>query len=217
MKSIPTDGITYIEPVPEGTGEWYYGISREHGDLYEAEEIFHDGGQILGNSLCLLRYPDGEVYWPVEKRAGTYSDRPAFLDGKIYLLNVDFPGGKIRIFCFDCRSGETGLFTELPLEEVRNCYNLMLHTAPLCLTRQGDEDVFEIVWPERVRFKMDPHESFFLRQGDRLFFSKWYEEGDGPEYRYWEETVVRDLRGDVIGTLPGDVRVMPDGQIWHLH
>ena len=43
MKTIDAGGITYIEPVPEGTADWYYGISREHGDLYEAEELFRRG------------------------------------------------------------------------------------------------------------------------------------------------------------------------------
>ena len=44
MKTIETNGITFIKPVPDGTSEWYYGISYEHGDLYEAEEIFKNGG-----------------------------------------------------------------------------------------------------------------------------------------------------------------------------
>ena len=40
MKTINLDGITYIQPVPGATSEWYYGISYEQGDLYEAEEIY---------------------------------------------------------------------------------------------------------------------------------------------------------------------------------
>ena len=63
---------------------------------------------------------------------------------------------------------------------------------------------------------MDPHESFFLRAGERLFFSKWYEEGDGEDYHYWEETVIRDLRGNVVEILPGDIQMMPNGELWHL-
>ena len=35
-------------------------------------------------------------------------------------------------------------------------------------------------------------------------------------YKYWEETIVRNLAGDVIETLPGDVMQMPNGEIWHL-
>ena len=85
------------------------------------------------------------------------------------------------------------------------------------LTRQGGADnLFEIIWPERVCFEMDPHESFFLRDGEKLYFSKWYEEGEGADYRYWEETVVRSLSGDILGILPGDVMVMPNGEKWHL-
>ncbi len=216
MKTIDTHGITYIEPVPDGTSEWYYGISYEHGDLYEAEEVFQAGEPVRGNSLCLIHYPDGEVFWPVPKEAGTYTEKPVFLEGRIYLLNVDFRYASIRIFCFDCRSHEVALFQELSLSSVKNCYNLQLHTAPLSLTRQGEEDVFEIIWPEQVHFPMGQHESFFLRDGKKLYFSKWYEEGDGADYRYWEETVIRDLGGSLLETLPGDVQVMPNGEVWHL-
>lgn len=213
---IHTEGLTFIEPVPGGSSAWYYGLGDSHGDLYEAEEIFRDGGQVKGNDLCLIRYPEGDVYRPVPGRAGTCFGTPVFLKDQIYILNVDFEGGRIRIFRFDCTSCETGLQTELPLDAVRNCYNLMLHIEPLSLTRQGNEGMFEIIWPERVCFEMEPHESFFLRQGDRLYFSRWHEEGEGPSYRYWEDTVIRSLRGDVIETFPGDVRVMPNGELWYL-
>lgn len=216
MKTIDTHGITYIEPVPDGTSEWYYGISYEHGDLYEAEEVYLAGEPVKGNSLCLIHYPDGEVFWPVPKEAGTYTEKPAFMEGRIYLLNVDFLHGIIRIFCFDCKSHEVALLQELSLSSVKSCYNLQLHTSPVSLTRQGEEGVFEIIWPERVSFPMDPHESFFLRDRERLYFNKWYEEGNGPDYRYWAETVIRDLKGNFLEVLSGDVQVMPNGEIWHL-
>ena len=106
---------------------------------------------------------------------------------------------------------------ELPLDSVKDCYNLSLATKPLTLTRQcvGTNE-FEIIWPERVSFAMGDHDSFFLRDGDKLYFSRWYEEGEGADYRYWEKTVVRDLTGDVIQEFPGDVRLMPNGELWHL-
>ncbi len=216
MKHINTKGITYIESVPDGTADWYYGVSLEHGDLYEAEEIFHDGYTIKGNDLCLIHYPDGEIYWPVPKKAGTYTDTPVYEDGGIYLLNVDFTNALIRILRFDCETHTVTPIQELPLGTVKDCYNLRLHTSPVCLTRQGGENRFEIIWPERVSFPMDPHESFFLRDGGKLYFSKWYEEGEGADYRYWEETIVRDLSGNPTEILPGDVKVMPNGEIWHI-
>ena len=216
MKQIDTQGISYIEPVPGGTSEWYFGISNEHGDLYEAEELFRDGVPIEGNTICLIHYPDGEVFWPVPKEVGTYSEKPVYLDGGIYVLNVDFRCGRIRIFSFNCNSRETELFQEMPLGSIKNCYNLQLHTAPLSLTRQGNEDVFEIIWPEQVSFAMHPHESFFMRDGGELYFNKWYEEGEGQNYRYWEETVIRDLEGRILRTFSGDVMVMPNGEKWYL-
>ena len=76
--------------------------------------------------------------------------------------------------------------------------------------------MFEILWPERISFKMEPRESFFLRDEEKLYFNRWYEEGEGEDYRYWEETVIRDPAGEILERLPGDFRLMPDGEIWHL-
>ena len=216
MKTIHTDGITYIEPVPEGTPDWYYGLSSDQGDLYEAEEIFLAEGTVRGNEVCLIHYPDGEVFRPFPKSNNIYFEKPVFWNDCIFLLQVDFADGMIRIFRFGCRDHAAAKAYELPLDTVRNCFNLQLHVSPLSLTRQGDEGNFEIIFPEKVCFPMDPHESFFLRQDGRLYFSRWFEEGEGPSYRYWESTVVRDLSGRVIETLPGDIRIMPNGEMWHL-
>ena len=217
MKTIDTDGITYIERVPGTTGEWYYGIDHEHGDLYEAEERFRGGHVIKGRKLCLVHYPDGQVFFPVPKTEGHYSERPVFSDGGIFLIDVDFPEGTIRILRFGCEDHRTDIHARLPLSSVKDCYNLQLQITPLTLSRQcAGNGEFEIVWPERVSFTMDHHDSFFLRDGGKLFFNRWHEEGEEEDYKYWEETIVRDLSGDVIGTISGDVMLMPDGEIWHL-
>lgn len=63
---------------------------------------------------------------------------------------------------------------------------------------------------------MGDHDSFFLRDGEKLFFNRWYEEGDGADYTYWEETIVRDLHGKEIETIQGDVMLMPNGEVWYL-
>lgn len=124
IKTIETNGITYIEPVPGATNEWYYGMDYEHGDLYEAEELINNGYTVNGREFCLIHYPDGEVFFPVPKTQGHYSEK--------------------------------------------------------------------------------------------LFFNRWFEEGEGVDYKYWEETIVRDLNGNVIEMLIGDVMQMPNGEIWHL-
>jgi hypothetical protein len=60
------------------------------------------------------------------------------------------------------------------------------------------------------------HDSFFLRDGEKLFFNRWYEEGEGADYKYWEETVVRNLTRNTIEILTGDVIQMPNGEMWNL-
>ena len=115
IKTVETNGITYIEPVPGATSEWYYGLDYDLGDLYEAEELFNDGHTVKGRELCLVHYPDGEVFFPVPKTQGHYSEKPVFFDGGIYMLDVDFPNGTIRIVRFDCIDHQVSIHTELPL------------------------------------------------------------------------------------------------------
>ena len=217
MKTVKTNGITYIELIPYGTNEWYYGISYEHGDLYEAEEVFKAGQNIEGRNLCLIHYPDGKVYMPIPKQQGIYSESPVFYNGAIFILDVDFPRDLIQINRFDCESHKTEIIEELPLSGVKDCYNLHLDTAPLTLTRQCvGKNEFEIIWPEKVQFEMGDHDSFFLRAGDKLYFSRWHEEGDDADYRYWEETVIRNLTGEIIDVIEGDIQIMPNGEMWHI-
>ena len=93
---------------------------------------------------------------------------------------------------------------------VEDCYNLMPHLSPLCLTRQTGER-FQLLWPERADFAIHPAESFCFREGERLYFSRWYED---PDYR--EEVVVRRLPdGEIVEQLRGALNVMPDGS-WRL-
>lgn len=217
MRTLDTGGLVHIEPVPGGTSKWYYGISHACGDLYEAEEIFNSGRELRGRRLCFVSYPEGSVYEPVPVKQGAYFSEPVYADGGICFLNVDFSQARMQILRFDCAEHGVEPVTELPLNAVRDCYNLGLDIAPLTLRRQGGADgLFEIIWPERVSFPLGEHESFFLREGDRLFFSRWHEEGEGADYRYWEETVVRDLNGEIREILPGDVRIMPNGELWYL-
>ena len=101
---------------------------------------------------------------------------------------------------------------EIPLSTVKDCYNLMLETAPLMLARHGMEDSFQLIWPERVSFPVGERESFLLREGGRLYFSTRQDE---PEYH--EEVLVRSMdTGELIERISGALMFMPDGQRWIL-
>ena len=208
MKTIDLQGITNMEPVRGGTEEWYWSTDYIHGDLYEAEELFHMGHLVRSNRLYLIHYPDGAVYEPVPAVAGQYLGCPIYDNGAVALLAVNFREGMIRILRF--RAGETREVEQLPLSAVRNCYNLMLHTDPLSLTRQPGDSTFELIWPERVRFEIGKKETLNFRDGDKLYFTLWYED---PDYR--EETVVRSVQdGTILDRFSGDIRIMPNGEKW---
>ena len=211
MKMIDLNGITNMEPVRGGTDEWYWSTDYIHGDLYEAEELFHMGHPVQSNRLYLIHYPDGAVYEPVPAVTGQYLGCPVYDNGAVALLAVHFQEGIIRILRF--RAGETQEVEELPLSAVKNCYNLMLHTNPLSLTRQPGDDTFELVWPEQIRFPIEERETLNFRDGDKLYFTVWYED---PDYR--EETVVRSAQdGYVLERYPGEVCIMPNGEKWLIH
>ncbi|MBR2716395.1 MAG: hypothetical protein IKD79_01480 [Oscillospiraceae bacterium] len=210
MKTIRTGGISYLAPLP-GCPDWLWGTDYTSGDLYEAEELYRDGHRIRRNRLILVHRPDGRVVEPVTARDGQYFGSPTGDGGTPVLLLADFPAGELRLLRYDELSGTASPFVTLPLSGVEDCYNLMLHQSPLCLTRQT-ADRFQILWPDRADFAIHPAETFCFREGDRLFFSRWYED---PDYR--EETVERRFPdGAILRRTRGALWEAPDGDWWQL-
>lgn len=212
MKRIETQGITYIEPLDGNRGEWYWGSDYASGDLYEAQELFQDKHCVTQNKLLFVHYPDGRVIQPVVAEPGQYFGRPIFAEGKILILMVDFPTGKIRILQYDDALGQTALVAEAPLSAVKDCYNLALEASPLMLIRQGMDGEFQMIWPESAAFPIGEREALLFRDGKKLYFTTWQNE---PEYQ--EEILVRSIStGEIIERIPGTLMFMPDGQKWIL-
>lgn len=210
MRIIDIHGMTNMELVRGETDEWYWATDYIHGDLYEAEELFRQGHLVKSNRLYLIHYPDGMVYEPVPPVDGQYLGYPVYDDGTIVLLVVNFAKSKIHILRFLHQQEEIQEVVQLPLSTVKDCYNLMLHTSPLSLTRQPDDGIFEIIWPEKTSFVINDRETLNFRDGDKLYFNIWYED---PNYR--EETLVRSLRdGKILDQFPGDICIMPNGERW---
>lgn len=211
MKRIITNGITNLEPLA-GSSKWYWGSDYASGDLYEAEELFRSGHPIRKNRLVLVRCPEGTVYEPVCTKPGQYLGRPAYHNGQVVLLLVDFPKEEIRILSFDEAEEITKPLAVLPLSIVSDCYNLMLEASPLMLTRSTHDNQFQILWPERRDFAIEDHEFFEFLEGNRLYTSVWYEDLD-----YREELLVRDYdTGELLERIPGSLRQVPNGQKWLL-
>lgn len=210
MKIIELGGVTNLEPM-QGTNEWFYNTDYIHGDLYEAEELYKMGHNIQCNSLALVHYPDGLVYRPIETVNGQYFGNPIYDAGDIILLVVNFCEERIKIIRFSIGQTELEEITSIPLSFVVNCYNLMLHTSPLMLTRQPNDGTIEIIWPEQKRFSIGFHESLNFRDGEALYFTEWQEDSE----KYWDKTIVRSVKdGHIVEDYPGDIRIMPNGEKW---
>ncbi len=210
IREIPTGGIAWLEPLV-GSGCWMWGTDHTSGDLYEAEELYRDGHRIRSNRLIFVRCPEGRTAEPVQAREGQYFGRPAFDGGCPVILLADFPAEEICILRYDDERGEVTPIVTLPRSAAEDCYNLMLHRAPLMLTRQASGR-FQVLWPEKADFPIHAAESFVFRAGDKLYFSRWYED---PDYR--EEVVVRRFpTGEIVDQFRGSLNEMPDGQHWLL-
>lgn len=210
MKTIDIHSMTNMEIVRGGAGEWYWATDYIHGDLYEAEELFRQGHPVRSNRLYLIHYPDGKVYEPLPPVDGQYLGTPVYDGNSIVLLAVSFTESAIRILQFLHQQEKVQKIAQIHLSAVKDCYNLILHTSPLSLTRQPNDGTFEIVWPEQVCFAINGRETLNFRDGDKLYFNIWYED---PDYR--EETLVRSMQdGTILERLPGDIRIMPNGERW---
>ena len=146
MKEILTGGITYISPVG-GSEEWYWGNDYIQDDLYEAEELYKQNSNIESNRLILVHFPDGEVFEPIKPQDNCYFGYSAIEKDKLYILQVNFEKSLINIFCFDTNSQNLSLVVSILLTEAKDCYNLILHTSPLMLTRDNNDNKFQIIYP----------------------------------------------------------------------
>ena len=177
--------------------------------------MYRDHHPATCNRLIFALYPDGRVVEPVQGKPGQYFGRPIFCGGSIYILLIDFPDGRIRIIQYDDACQTVVPVALLPLTEVEDCYNLLLHQTPLMLTRQANDGKFQIIWPESFAFAIGETESFCFRKDDQLYFSRWDEQMEGQIYQ--EEVVVRRYPdGSILDVIPGAWMEMPDGQIWLL-
>ncbi len=210
MRIIPTEGISYLEPLI-GSGWWTWGTDYTAGDLYEAERLYLNGRQIRHNRLIFVHCLEACVVEPIRAKEGQFFGRPAFDDGATFILLADFIAKELRLLRYNNDQDILTPIVTLPRYAVEDCNNLMVYAPPLMLARQSCNR-FQIIWPEKADFPIQPEETFVFREGDFLYFSRWYED---PDYR--EEVVIRNFpSGEIVDQFRGSLNEMPDGQHWLL-
>ncbi|MBR2812011.1 MAG: hypothetical protein IKD69_11585 [Solobacterium sp.] len=208
MKDIFLNGISWLNIVPCGTSEWYFGRRYDAGDLDEAKQIYEDRHVYPGCRLVFVHYPDGRVLEPLQPRINTWYSEPIHTGGILFFLVADFEKNTLAVMSFD--PGKQDLREETVLTLPDDCVNLMLHGETLTLSRPTDTGL-ELLWPDVRHVPTGERESFFFRRDEKLYFMHWVED---PDYRV--DIVVRDTDGNIVENMPGDIMIMPDGQLWHL-
>lgn len=219
MNYIKIEGIqdAYPERI-EGTSEWYYCklAANCFCDLYEAEEIVKEGHVYEGMTCVLIHYPDGQVYYPFVAKENVYVEAPTFCDGVLYFIVADFAEMLVQVVAFNTEDFEQKTVHELSLDEVPSCYNLRIGVAPAMLFCESENNVIEVLWPEKRTFKLNNHEVINFRDGDKVYFSEWFETEE-PDYNYYEQVVVRDWEnGEEMERFDGQLHRMPNGDIWRM-
>lgn len=219
MNYVKIEGLqdTYPERI-EGTSEWYCCkiAANSFCDLYEAEEIVKMGNVYEGMTCVLIHYPDGQVYYPFVAKENVYVDSPVFCDNVLYFIVADFAEKILQVVAFSTENFEQKVVFEISLDEISNCYNLRLDVAPVMLFREDEEHYLEVLWPEKKKFKVNDREVLNFRDGNKMYFSEWFEETE-PDYNYYEQVVVRDWEtGEEIERFNGQLHRMPNGDIWEM-
>lgn len=213
MNIIRLEGVggSYPEPI-DGTAEWFACMIFPGGecDPCEAEEIVKISGNFSGSTCVLIHYPDGKIYRPFDLAENVFVGRPVYDGGVLYFLVIDLERRTIFIYSFSEHDGRASEVVSLPRECVPDLYNLMLKTSPVTLIRHGGDDDFDVVYPEKLSFRIGERETMYFRGGDKLYFTEWWEDDD-----YHERMIVRDsLSGKIIEKTDGMMRLMPNGDVW---
>ncbi|WP_283683112.1 hypothetical protein [Parablautia sp. Marseille-Q6255] len=201
----------YVE-LADGTLDWYIGLHFEEDicESYDVENLLREGGVFRGNCPYFIHYPDGTVYKPLEQKENVYYETPVWDRDRFGILSVDFGQKQIILYTY-VPGGKPEILHSLPLDQVKDCYNLKLEMSPWTLGRQT-EGVYEMIWPLKKEFPIGENESLICRDGDVLYFSRWIED---PCYQEYVVTV--DIAtGKELCVEKGSLYLMPDGSVWNI-
>ena len=73
----------------EGTDKWIYQVDTTV-DFYDNNMLAQIGQDLPGSEILFISYPEGQIYKPFEREAGIYYDKPAYFNGRLFFIKVDF-------------------------------------------------------------------------------------------------------------------------------
>ncbi len=196
-------------------GQFRLGVGyTDFQDFYEISEyVDREGYQ--GNQIVFCDYMSGDVFTPFEKERNVAYSGARFIDGKYYFLKGDFNSKVVSVIKFN--PGEkTETVLSVPMSDVE-LYNIGILGTSLHLISQNGK--LECFYPEKFTVPLEPEESVVEIDGDRIYCSRWVEEGvvDNEmmaDYKYYEKLIVKDKNGKVLSDEIGSIDRGADGKWW---
>ncbi len=195
----------------EGSDGIYYSFDNGGVDYYDISELKEYGDLLNGNELSFFFYPENKIYTPFKKEYGIYYDSygAVFNNSFIYFMRADFNTDKLTIHRYNIKTNILQDIQEFVINTL-DTYNLRIYFEPLTLCSSHNE-CLKIYYPEELSIKLEANESFIFRDNDKFYFSAWFEEGKGSNYKYYEMYIVKDRNGNILEKGFGVIEQMCDG------
>lgn len=156
--------------------------------------------------ISFYDYENGKVIQPFKCQKNVLYGKPVFLNNYFYFLQGDYNKGIMTLYKYlPDKLLET--VTELNIKKI-NTYNLCIIGEDVHIISQDEELV--CYYPRRFHFKMDPQENVLTIDDNKVYLSKWIENGwddfndcASENYEYYEKVVVRDFKGHKISEEKG--------------
>lgn len=193
-----------------GQNRLAYALSRTE-DFYDVVDWMTDrtypGSQILFYDLT-----NGKVYTPFANEANVVYGKPVYSDGAYYFLRGDFNAEIITLLRYEPASTPEEI-KAFKVDDL-NLYNLELIGEPVRVVSQTIGERFDCYYPERFSLPLGNQESVVLIEDGKVYIDKWIEEGEAPDFRYYDRTIVKDFSGKLISDEIGALTPTPDGTWW---
>lgn len=171
-----------------------------------------------GSSIAFYDFFTGKVYEPFEKTKNVLYGNPVYIDGYFYFLKGDYNDNTITLLK---HFPDTLLETveEFKMSEM-DLYNLGIIGNPLYIISQ-DNETFNCYYPKRISFPLNPNETVFFIENEKIYLEAWQEEEFDKEkwcatkdYKYYDKITVKDFKGNTISEEIGSLYQAPDGNWW---
>lgn len=185
-------------------------------DFYDMEDLAKKG-EYGGMTISFYDYDKGKIYQPFQRQKNVIYGKPLYAKNYFWFLQGDYKRRVITLFQY-IPGQVPKKAAELPMAEIK-FYNLRLVGENVCIISEEDECV--CYYPKPFRFPMHPKENITVIGDEKVYLSRWVEEGwddenncAGQEYKYYEKVIVRDFQGNLLSETVGCLSQARDGSWW---